>query len=206
MQQTKQKLNFSVLWKVIAMAQPYNKLFVTCLVLAVALAPISSMLPYIVKDIVDHHIVAADFKGLLMMCGLFFAVLILNVVMRYFFMFLLAELGQNVLRDLRVKVFNHITQLRLRYFDQTPIGTSTTRTINDISAINEVFTQGVITILADLLAVLTVLGIMFYTSWRLTLISLATLPLLVWATYIFSKKVKLVKVTVKAGYQVLLKN
>lgn len=103
-------------------------------------------------------------------------------------MFLLAELGQNVLRDLRVKVFNHITQLRLRYFDQTPIGTSTTRTINDISAINEVFTQGVITILADLLAVLTVLGIMFYTSWRLTLISLATLPLLVWATYIFSKK------------------
>lgn len=190
MQQTKQKLNFSVLWKVIAMARPYNRLFVTCLVLAVALAPISSMLPYIVKDIVDHHIVAADFKGLLMMCGLFFAVLILNVVMRYFFMYLLAELGQNVLRDLRVKVFNHITQLRLRYFDQTPIGTSTTRTINDISAINEVFTQGVITILADLLAVLTVLGIMFYTSWRLTLISLATLPLLVWATYIFSKKVK----------------
>lgn len=190
MQQTKQKLNFSVLWKVIAMARPYNRLFVTCLVLAVILAPISSFLPYIVKNIVDHHIVAGDLNGLLMMCGLFFLVLIANVVMRYFFMYLLAELGQNVLRDLRVKVFNHITQLRLRYFDQTPIGTSTTRTINDISAINEVFTQGVITILADLLAVLTVLGIMFYTSWRLTLISLATLPLLVWATYIFSQKVK----------------
>ncbi len=190
MQQTKQKLNFSVLWKVIAMARPYNRLFITCLVLAVILAPISSFLPYIVKNIVDHHIVAGDLNGLLIMCGLFFLVLIANVVMRYFFMYLLAELGQNVLRDLRVKVFNHITQLRLRYFDQTPIGTSTTRTINDISAINEVFTQGVITILADLLAVLTVLGIMFYTSWRLTLISLVTLPLLVWATYIFSKKVK----------------
>ena len=171
MQQTKQKLNFSVLWKVIAMARPYNRLFVTCLVLAVILAPISSFLPYIVKNIVDHHIVAGDLNGLLMMCGLFFLVLIANVVMRYFFMYLLAELGQNVLRDLRVKVFNHITQLRLRYFDQTPIGTSTTRTINDISAINEVFTQGVITILADLLAVLTVLGIMFYTSWRLTVVS-----------------------------------
>ncbi len=190
MQQTKQKLNFSVLWKVIAMARPYNRLFIICLVLAVILAPISSFLPYIVKNIVDHHIVAGDLNGLLIMCGLFFLVLIANVVMRYFFMYLLAELGQNVLRDLRVKVFNHITQLRLRYFDQTPIGTSTTRTINDISAINEVFTQGVITILADLLAVLTVLGIMFYTSWRLTLISLVTLPLLVWATYIFSKKVK----------------
>ncbi len=190
MQQTKQKLNFSVLWKVIAMARPYNRLFIICLVLAVILAPISSFLPYIVKNIVDHHIVAGDLNGLLLMCGLFFLVLIANVVMRYFFMYLLAELGQNVLRDLRVKVFNHITQLRLRYFDQTPIGTSTTRTINDISAINEVFTQGVITILADLLAVLTVLGIMFYTSWRLTLISLVTLPLLVWATYIFSKKVK----------------
>ncbi|MBK8849788.1 MAG: ABC transporter ATP-binding protein [Saprospiraceae bacterium] len=190
MQQAKQKVDFNVLWKVIAMAKPYNRLFVTCMVLAVLLAPISSFLPYIVKTIVDEYIVANDFNGLLLMCGLFFVVLLANVIMRYYFLFLLAELGQNVLRDLRVKVFKHITQLRLRYFDQTPIGTSTTRTINDISAINEVFTQGVITILADLLAVLTVLGIMFYTSWRLTLISLATLPLLVWATYIFSKKVK----------------
>ncbi len=190
MQQAKKKVDFNVLWKVIAMAKPYNRLFVTCMALAVLLAPISSFLPYIVKTIVDEYIVANDFNGLLLMCGLFFVVLLANVIMRYYFLFLLAELGQNVLRDLRVKVFKHITQLRLRYFDQTPIGTSTTRTINDISAINEVFTQGVITILADLLAVLTVLGIMFYTSWRLTLISLATLPLLIWATYIFSKKVK----------------
>lgn len=190
MQQAKQKLNFSVLWKVIAMARPYNRLFMACILLAVLLAPISSLLPYIVKTIVDHYIVASNFNGLLMICGLFFAVLLANVVMRYFFLFLLADLGQHVLRDLRVKVFNHITRLRLRYFDQTPIGTSTTRTINDISAINEVFTQGVITILADLLAVITVLAIMFYTSWRLTVISLATLPLLMWATYVFSIKVK----------------
>ena len=184
------KINVKVLAKVIAMAMPHKKLFYLCIGLAILLAPVSSILPYIVKTIVDKNILSSDFHGLLWMCAVFFAVLLLNVIMRYYFLYFLADLGQNVLKDLRVKVFKHITNLRLRYFDQTPIGTSTTRTISDISAINEVFTQGVITILADFLAVITVLVIMFYTSWRLTLISLITLPLLIWATYIFSKKVK----------------
>lgn len=184
------KLDFNVLGKVIAMAMPYKKLFYTCIFLAIVLAPLGSILPYIVQTIVDNYIIKFDFTGLIWMCIVFLVVLIFNVVLRYFFLLLLSQLGQNVLKDLRVKVFGHITNLRLRYFDQTPIGTSVTRTISDISAINEVFTQGVITIVADLLAVITVLCVMFYTSWRLTVISLLTLPLLIIATYIFSKKVK----------------
>lgn len=162
----------------------------SCIAFAILLAPIGSSLPYIVKSIVDVNITGGQYDGLFWKCMLFLGVLILNVVMRYYFIYLLSELGQKILKDLRVSVFQQITYKRLRYFDQTPIGTSTTRTINDISSINEVFTQGVITILADLLAVITVLMVMFYTSWRLTLISLLTLPLLIWATYIFSKKVK----------------
>ncbi len=190
MEQKNKKIDLKVLGKVIAMAMPYKKLFYLCIVLALLLAPISSLLPYIVKSIVDDYILVKKFDGLLMMCGLFTLVLMVNVVMRYYFLYYLADLGQKVLKDLRIKVFKHITDLRLSYFDQTPIGTSTTRTINDISSINEVFTQGVITIFADFLAVITVLGIMFYTSPQLTFISLLTLPLLVIATYIFSKKVK----------------
>ncbi len=190
MEQSKKKIDYNVLAKVIAMAMPYKKLFYLCIFLALVLAPISSILPYIVKTIVDDYILVKKFEGLPLMCGLFLLVLLVNVVMRYYFLYFLADLGQKVLKDLRIKVFKHITDLRLRYFDQTPIGTSTTRTINDISSINEVFTQGVITILADFLAVITVLGIMFYTSPQLTFISLLTLPLLVIATYIFSKKVK----------------
>jgi ATP-binding cassette, subfamily B, multidrug efflux pump len=190
MEKNKKKIDLKVLSKVIGMTRPYKKLFYLCIVLALLLAPISSILPYIVKSIVDDFILVKKFDGLLMMCGLFLFVLVVNVIMRYYFLYYLADLGQKVLKDLRIKVFKHITDLRLRYFDQTPIGTSTTRTINDISSINEVFTQGVITIFADFLAVITVLAIMFYTSPQLTFISLLTLPLLVIATYIFSNKVK----------------
>jgi ATP-binding cassette, subfamily B, multidrug efflux pump len=190
MEQKQKKIDFKVLSKVIAMAMPHKKLFYLCITLALLLAPISSILPYIVKSIVDDYIMLEKFDGLPMMCGVFLVVLMLNVVMRYYFLYYLADLGQRILKDLRIKVFKHITDLRLRYFDQTPIGTSTTRTINDISSINEVFTQGVVTIVADFLSLITVIAVMFYTSPKLTLISLLTLPLMVVATYIFSKKVK----------------
>ena len=139
---------------------------------------------------VDDFILHKDMVGLIKMSVLFMVVLLINVIMRYYFIYAIADLGQSVIKDLRIKVFNHIVSLRLRYFDTTPIGSSTTRTINDIQAINEVFSQGVITIVADLLAVITVIAIMLYTSWRLTLISLITLPLLLMATYVFKEKVR----------------
>ena len=93
-------------------------------------------------------------------------------------------------------MFNHISSLRLKYFDTTPIGTSTTRTINDIETINTVFSQGAITIIADLLTVFVVLAVMFSTSVQLTLICLTTMPFLILATYIFKEKVK-------ASYQIV---
>jgi ATP-binding cassette, subfamily B, multidrug efflux pump len=190
MEAKKKLIDYTVLKKVLAMAKPYKSLFNACIALAIILAPLGSMLPYIVKKIVDEYIVPKQFDGFFIMCGLFLIVLLLNVIFRYVFLYKLAELGQSILTDLRVKVFNKIVSLRLRYFDQTPIGTSTTRTINDIYSINEVFTQGVVTILADLLALVAILCVMFYTSWRLTLISLLTMPLLIYATFVFSKKVK----------------
>jgi ATP-binding cassette subfamily B protein len=190
MRDKKSVINLGVLKRVLKVARPYNSLFNTCIFLAIILAPLGSLLPFIVKNIVDDYIVPKHFDGFVFMCALFLITLILNVVLRYFFLYRLSELGQKILRDLRIKVFDKILSLRLRYFDQTPIGTSTTRTINDIHSINEVFTQGVVTILADFLALIAILCVMFYTSWRLTLISLITLPLLIYATYIFSKKVK----------------
>jgi len=99
-------------------------------------------------------------------------------------------LGQNVIRDLRIRVFDHITSLRLTFFDNTPIGTSTTRTINDIETINTVFTQGVITIIADLMTLVFVFGLMVYTSWQLTMVCLTTIPIMIFATYIFKESVK----------------
>jgi len=188
---TKEKqTDYRILGRVIAAALPHKKLFILSTVLAILLAPVSTISPYLVKTMVDEHILVGDMPGLYKMAALFVVVLLINVAMRYFFIYAISDLGQSVVKDLRIKVFSHLLSLRLRYFDNTPIGASTTRTINDIQAINEVFTQGVITIVADLLAVFTVIGIMFYTSWRLTLISLVTLPFLLWATYIFKEKVK----------------
>ncbi|RMF24433.1 MAG: ABC transporter ATP-binding protein, partial [Bacteroidetes bacterium] len=154
------------------------------------LAPVATLRPFLVQKMVDDYIFAYDLSGLVRMSLLFVGVLVLEALLRYFFIYSTNWLGQAVVKDLRVRVFNHITHLKLTYFDRTPIGTSTTRTINDIQTINNIFSQGVITILADLLTLFAVLGIMLWSNWKLTLVCLTTLPLLLIGTYIFKEKVK----------------
>ncbi len=190
MENKEKKFDLKLLWRVISLAKPYKALFIKCVVLSIVLAPVSTIAPKIVQIIVDDYMMAGDMDGVIKMTALFFGVVLLNVILRYVFTYSISDLGQKVIKDLRVQVFSRLTSLKSRYFDTTPIGTSTTRTINDIEAINQIFTQGVITIIADLLAVLTVIAIMFYTSWRLTLICLMTLPLLIIATYVFKEKVR----------------
>lgn len=184
------RFNFSLFARVLSLAAPHRGLFVRSLVLAVVLAPLATSRPLLIQRMVDHHILVPDSKGLLTMTLLIAALLVAEVLFRYSFIYITSLLGQRVIRDLRIRVFDHVTHLQLRYFDTTPIGTSTTRTINDIQTINDVFSQGTITILADLLTVFTVLAIMFMTSWKLTLICLLTMPLLVIASWIFKEKVK----------------
>jgi ATP-binding cassette subfamily B multidrug efflux pump len=187
---TKEKLDISVLKRLIKLGLEYRGLFIWSLFLSVILAPVGALSPFIVQKMVDDHILKMDLPGLYKMAALFTVILIINVVLRYFFLYLIADLGQSVVQSLRNKAFKHIVSLRMRYFDQTPVGTSITRTINDIQAINEVFTQGVIAIVADLLSIIAILTMMFITSWRLTVISLLVFPLLVIATWVFKEKVK----------------
>ena len=188
--QKKQDLDLKLLGWVLGKAKPYKNLFIWTLFLAVILAPISTIRPYLIKEMVDNYIMVNDVGGLTNMAILYVLIVLANAVLRYFFIYSAALLGQSVIKDLRIQVYNTITSYKLRFFDQTPIGTATTRTINDIESINMVFEQGVLTIIADLLAVFAVVGIMFYTSWRLTLICLLTLPFLIIASYIFKEKVK----------------
>lgn len=186
----KKSLDWPLLKRVLATALPYKSLFLFCIILPIILAPVTTIRPYIVKVMVDNHILKEDLDGLGFMAMLFVGAVILDALLRYTFIYTTALLGQSVIKDMRVKVFNHITNLKLKYFDKTAIGTATTRTISDIEAINNVFAQGVITIFGDLLIVVAVICVMFYTSWILTVISLVTLPLLIIATYIFKEKVK----------------
>lgn len=188
--EAKQDLDLKVLAKVLKLAMPYKWLFILSLSLAVLLAPISNIRPFLIGTMVDDYIFVNDLDGLKMMALIYLGFVILNVIMRYAFIYYSSVLGQSVIKDLRVRVFKHVSNLKLRFFDQTPIGRVTTRTINDVEAINEIFTQGVLTMVADILGIFAIIGFMFYDSWRLTLICLATLPLMALATYVFKEKVK----------------
>lgn len=193
----KNKIDLYILGRVLRLAKPYRVTFALAAILAVVLAPLSTLRPYLIKVMVDDYIFKFDISGLTRITFLLVGILVLEVFLRYAFIYSTSWIGQSVIKDLRLRVFQHISNLRLTYFDRTPIGTSTTRTINDIEAINNVFSQGVITILADLLTLFAVLGIMFYTSWKLTLICLTTLPFMIAASYIFKEKVKKAYQTVR---------
>ncbi len=185
-----QKFNFSLFRQVMRMVKPYIGVFWLTVGLTLILSPLAVLRPKLIEKMVDNYILPGDVSGLTMMACLILGVLILEVILRYFFLYHADWLGQATIRDLRVKVFNHITSLNLKYFDRTPIGQSSTRTINDIEAINTIFSEGSVTILADLMTILAVLAVMFFTSWKLTLVVLSVFPLLIWGSYQFKESVR----------------
>ncbi|WP_407655341.1 ABC transporter ATP-binding protein [Aureispira anguillae] len=169
---------------------PYRAVFFLAGILSVILAPVAILRPYLVQRTVDDCIINGNGEGLIFMISLLFCVLVLQGILYYIFAYSTNWLGQSVIRDLRTRIFDHINSLRLTYFDTTPIGTSITRTINDVETINTVFSQGFITIIADILTLFFVLGIMLWTSWKVTLVCLVTIPILIIATYWFKEAVK----------------
>lgn len=184
------KFNFSLFRQVMAMVKPYKTVFYFTAALTVVLAPLAILRPKLLQTMVDNYIFKGDVHGMTVLACIILGSLIAEVMLRYFFLYYADWLGQATIRDLRVKVFNHVTSLNLNYFDKTPIGQSTTRTISDIEAINTVFSEGSITILADLMTLTAVLFIMFYTSWKLTLVVLVVFPLLIWGSYQFKESVR----------------
>lgn len=172
------------------MVKPYRFIFFFTAFLTILLAPLAIMRPKLLQKMVDEHIVVHDIQGMTFLAIIVFGLLVIEVILRYFFLYYADWLGQATIRDLRVRVFRHVTSLNLGYFDKTPIGQSTTRTINDIEAINTVFSEGSITILADLVMLVAVMSMMFYTSAKLTLVVLSVFPLLIWGSYQFKESVR----------------
>ncbi|PWV53395.1 ATP-binding cassette subfamily B protein [Chitinophaga sp. S165] len=157
--------------------------------LTVLLAVISPMRPYLIQLTVDKYISGQLMQMLITITIIQVLLLLLETVMRFYFSYLTNWLGQSVIKDLRVTVYKKIVHLNLGFFDKTPIGTLTTRTINDIEAINDVFSEGLISIIADMLMIIAILVVMFVEDWRLTLVSLSPFPVLIIATYIFKESV-----------------
>lgn len=186
----KNKTDFAILKRLLVFAGPYKKQFYFSAVLAIVLSILGPLRPYLIEITVDRYILGADKNGLILITLLSLAVLIAENLGRYYFIYITNWLGQNVVKNLRMNVFSHTLSLRLSYFDRTPIGTSTTRVINDLETINSVFTEGIIQIIADLLTIIFVLVFMFYTDWRLSAISMISFPLILYATYIFKEGIK----------------
>ncbi|MBK8242772.1 MAG: ABC transporter ATP-binding protein [Saprospiraceae bacterium] len=184
------KNNSALLKRLFRYAKPYQLILFTSAILAVVLAPLNALTPYLTHIMVDEYIMKSDLDGLKYISLLYLLILLLTTVLRYFFVIMTNRLGQYVIHDLRNDVFRHLLSMRMSYFDKTPVGTNTTRTVSDLESVNVVFSEGLITIIADIIGLLTLLGVMFYTSIKLTLISLISMPLLILASYIFKESVK----------------
>ncbi len=193
----KKIFDFALLRRVFRFAAPYKNKFYISLLLAMVLAIIAPIRPFLIQLTINNgikhdtasHLINGPGGFIIEITVIQIVLLLLETGFRFLFTFLTASLGQSVVRDMRVSTYNKILHLNLSQYDKTPIGTLTTRTINDIESINEIFSDGLIPIIADLLAIFSVLSYMFYVDWQLTLVCLAPFPLLIIATYYFKESV-----------------
>ncbi|MBK6373701.1 MAG: ABC transporter ATP-binding protein [Saprospiraceae bacterium] len=183
-------VDIKLLWRVVKLSFSFKKIFYLSLALALLLAPLGALRPYLVNIGVDKYVISNDLSGLFKICIVLVVLVIIESLLRYVFSYATDALGQYVTKDLRIEIFNKIVGLRVRHFDQTPTGMYITRVINDIENIKTIFSEGMLTIIADFIAIIVIVIVMFMTSWQLTLACLVTLPLMVVATIIFNKKVK----------------
>ena len=183
-------VDIKLLWRVVKLSFSFKKIFYLSLALALLLAPLGALRPYLVNVGVDKYVISNDLSGLFKICIVLVVLVIIESLLRYVFSYATDALGQYVTKDLRIEIFNKIVGLRVRHFDQTPTGMYITRVINDIENIKTIFSEGMLTIIADFIAIIVIVIVMFMTSWQLTLACLVTLPLMVVATIIFNKKVK----------------
>lgn len=192
MSSTESKKGFfdtSQLKRVLQFTRPYRGKFIGSIVLAIVLAAFTPVRPWLIQHTVDTYITGKNYNWLIYITLIQIVFLFFETGLRFYFSYTTAWLGQAVVKDMRVKVFGKVLHLNLKQFDKTPIGTLTTRTIDDIERINDIFAEGLIPIIADLLSILCVLAIMLWTDWQLTLICLIPFPIILIATYYFKESV-----------------
>ncbi|MEO0000628.1 MAG: hypothetical protein RL766_674 [Bacteroidota bacterium] len=191
----KKIFDFSLLLRIFSYAKPYAGKFRISVVLTLTLAILTPLRPLIINKTLARVNEAgqSDYQPvldfLIMVTLVQLIILVIEAALRFYFSYLTSWMGHSVVKDMRVAVYQKILNLNLRQFDQTPIGTLTTRTINDIESINDIFAEGLVPILADFLSIVAILGAMFYTDWQLTLVCLIPFPLMIIATYFFKESV-----------------
>ncbi|MDM1396162.1 ABC transporter ATP-binding protein [Myroides odoratimimus] len=184
------KLKSLSLQKLLQYTKPYQKRFNWVVVFAISLSIFAAIRPYMLKITVDEYVQKQDQSGLLLYILLMGLVLVLEVSSQFFFTYWANWLGQDIVKDIREKLFDKIINFRMRYFDNEPVGKLVTRAVSDIESIASIFSQGLFMIVSDLLKMFVVLCIMFYMNWKLSCIVLIAMPILLYATREFQRHMK----------------
>jgi len=179
-----------ILRKLFVFLVPYQARFFTLIVLTITLGLIGSIRPFLVEYTINNFVMHNNYQGLLLFTWISVGTLVLHAYIQYIHTYLSGWLGQHIVRDIRVKLYAHLLSLRLKFYDNTPIGRLVTRNISDIETVSSVFTEGIAALVGDLLTIVFILVFMFATHWKLTLISLSLIPFLLLSTYVFKESVK----------------
>ena len=187
---TGKAFDLRVLRRVLGLVSDYKWTFSRALILTVLTAIVGPAIPFVVRYAIDHYIMVKDFNGLQNYAAIILGLLVAQVFIGYSQSYTTSWLGQMAILRLRRKMFQHILHFRLKVYDRTPVGTMITRTVSDIETIADIFGEGFFSILSDVLVMAVALGIMFYTNWKLSLVSLSVLPFLWIAAYFFKEGIK----------------
>ena len=183
-------IDFILLKRVLTFAKPYRMQFTIAAIAAVLLSILGPIRPMLINYAIDNYILIKNEENLFNITVLLLGLLFLEAIIQFFYIYLSTWIGQHVIQDLRAKIFKHILSLKMKYFDNTPIGTLVTRAVSDIETIADIFSQGLLVIIAELLKLVVVVIMMFYTDWRLAIIAMLTIPILLLATSWFKRNIK----------------
>ena len=183
-------IDFILLNRILTFAKPYRLQFIIAAISAILLSFLGPLRPMIINHAIDNYIIIPDKEKLLEITIVLLVLLFLEGLIQFFYIYLSTWIGQHVIQDLRAKIFKHILSLKMKYFDNTPIGTLVTRSVSDIETIADIFSQGLLVIIAELLKLIIVVAMMFYTDWRLAIIAMLTIPVLLVATAWFKRNIK----------------
>ncbi|CAN5180952.1 ABC transporter ATP-binding protein [soil metagenome] len=182
--------DLAILRRLYAFVKPYQARFYSLIGIILLSACLAPLAPLLIRYTIDNVIAQGDYKQLTQMLVIMIGVLVVQAIVQFSNTYLSGWLGQYVIRDIRVQLYQKILHLRLKFFDNTPIGRLVTRSISDVETLADVFSEGMAAIAGDILQLILIIGVMFYTDWRLAAISLSTIPLMLFSTYVFKEKIK----------------
>jgi len=183
-------IDMKVLRQLYTFVKPYQAQFYFLVFLTIALAILAPTRPYYIQVAIDDYVAVGDVPGLIRIIYILVGLMIVQSIAQWAHTYYSGWIGQVIIKDIRTRLYKHLLKLRLKFFDNTPIGRLVTRNVSDIETLADVFSEGLAAIIGDLLQIITILGVMFYIDWKLTLVSLSTLPLMIISTYVFKEKIK----------------